>query len=145
MNIIYLHWLILAVVLITAEMLVPGAYLLWMGIAAAIVSLVTYLFPASPFLLDVLVFAISSLAIVMLYRLYSGNNPFVTDLPTLNRRGEQYIGRTLCLEKAVVKGVGKVNIDDNLWKVRSSQDCPAGSSINVIAVDDTVLIVEPIL
>ena len=44
-DIIYWHWLILGVALIILEILMPGAYFLWMGISAAAVGAAMFIFP----------------------------------------------------------------------------------------------------
>jgi len=48
-DIIYWHWLILAVVMIILEMLMPGAYLLWMGVSAIFIGALMYVFPEMVF------------------------------------------------------------------------------------------------
>ena len=98
-NIIYWHWLILAVALIILEILIPGAYFLWMGISAAAVGGVMFIFPQMPILVQVLIFAILSVITVMMYRSYQKKNPVITDEPALNRRAEQYIGQSFTLSE----------------------------------------------
>ena len=65
-----------------------------------------------------------------------------TDEPLLNKRGEQYVGRTFTLEEAITNGFGKVKVDDSTWKVECEIDLDAGSKITVKSVDGTVLQVE---
>ncbi len=93
-NIIYWHWLILAVALIILEILMPGAYFLWMGVSAAAVGCAMFIFPEMPWLTQILIFAALSVITVVIYKTHQKKNPIVTDEPALNRRGEQYIGRT---------------------------------------------------
>ena len=57
-DIIFWHWLILAVALIILEILMPGAYFLWMGIAAAAVGGAMFILPGMPFLIQILFFAV---------------------------------------------------------------------------------------
>jgi hypothetical protein len=38
-----------------------------------------------------------------------------SDQPKLNRRGEQYVGRTFTLEEPIVNGHGKIRVDDSTW------------------------------
>ncbi|WP_338063185.1 NfeD family protein [endosymbiont of Riftia pachyptila] len=59
----------------------------------------------------------------------------------LNRRGEQYLGRSFTLEDPIINGEGKIRVDDTTWKIRGN-DCPGGSQIKVIGVDGVVLLVE---
>ena len=140
-DIIYWHWLILAVALIILEILMPGAYFLWMGISAAVVGAVMFVFPTTTLLVQVLIFAILSVITVMMYRSYRKENPLVTDEPALNRRGEKYIDQKFTLTEPIVNGEGKIKVDDSTWKV-VGMDMPAGMVVRVVSVESTTLKVE---
>ena len=140
-DIIYWHWLILAVALIILEILMPGAYFLWMGISAVVVGAVMFVFPTTTFLVQVLIFAILSVITVMMYRSYRKENPLVTDEPALNRRGEKYIDQKFTLTEPIVNGEGKIKVDDSTWKV-VGMDMPAGMVVRVVSVESTTLKVE---
>jgi len=140
-DIIYWHWLILAVVLIILEILMPGAYFLWMGISAAVVGGAMFIFPTMTFLVQVLIFAVLSVVTVIMYRSYRRKNPLVTDEPALNRRGEKYIDQKFTLAEPIINGEGKIKVDDSTWKI-VGMDMPAGMIIRVVAVEGTTLKVE---
>ncbi len=140
-DIIYWHWLILAVVMIILEMLIPGAYFLWMGVSAIFVGAFMYVFPEMVFLVQILIFAVLSVISVMMYKSYRKKNPIVTDEPALNRRGEKYIGQSFTLKEPIVNGEGKITVDDSTWKIRGV-DIDAGETVRVIAVEGATLIVE---
>ena len=136
------HWLIIAVVLISIEMLLVGSfYLLWMGIAAGVVGVLLFLIPGLSFLVQALIFTVLSVVTLVAYKQYQRNNPVLSDQPKLNRRGEQYIGRVFTLENPIVNGVGKVKVDDSTWKV-SGEDMAAGTKVKVAAVEGTTFQVE---
>jgi len=86
-------------------------------------------------------FAVLSVISVVMYKSYRKKNPIVTDEPALNRRGEQYIGRTFTLEGPIVNGEGKIKVDDSTWKI-SGADMEAGASVRVIAIEGSILKVE---
>jgi inner membrane protein len=137
------HWFIAAVVLITLEMVVlPAVFFLWMGIASGIVGLALMLMPGMPMLAQILIFTVFSVVTLVIHKRYLKNNPPVTDEPTLNRRGEQYVGRTFTLHEAIVNGVGKIKVDDSTWKVMGD-DLAEGNKVKVSGVDGTVFKVEP--
>ncbi len=140
-SIIYWHWLILAVALIILEILMPGAYFLWMGISAAAVGGAMFIFPEMPLLTQILIFAVLSVITVMIYKTHKKKNPVVTDEPALNRRGEQYLGRSFTLSEPIVNGMGKVKVDDSTWKVTGA-DMEVGATVRVVAVDGTTFKVE---
>jgi len=101
-DIVYWHWLIIAVALIILEILMPGAYFLWMGISAVVVGGAMFVFPQMPILVQVLIYAVLSVITVVMYKSYRKKNPVVTDEPALNRRGEQYIGRSFTLTEPLL-------------------------------------------
>jgi len=140
-DIIYWHWLILAVVMIILEILIPGAYFLWMGVSAIFVGALMYIFPEMVFLVQILIFAVLSVISVMMYRSYRKKNPVITDEPALNRRAEQYVGQSFTLKEPIVNGEGKIKVDDSTWKITGT-DIDAGETVRVIAVEGSTLIVE---
>ncbi|MEE9575340.1 MAG: NfeD family protein [Gammaproteobacteria bacterium] len=142
-NIIYWHWLILAVALIILEILMPGAYFLWMGVSAAAVGCAMFIFPEMPWLTQILIFAALSVITVVIYKTHQKKNPTVTDEPALNRRGEQYIGRTLILTEAIVNGAGKTKVDDSTWNVTGA-DMEVGESVRVVAIEGSTFKVEAV-
>ncbi len=135
------HWWIAAVVLVIFEILAPTFFALWMGIAAFLTGIVVYLMPEIEWEYQVFMFAILSVLSIVAWRHYYSKNPIVTDEPLLNRRGEQYVGRVITLKEPIVDGQGKVRVDDSTWKVEG-EDCPAGTKIKIISVDNVVFKVE---
>ena len=135
------HWLIAAVVMIIIEMILPAAYFLWMGISAFVVGLSIYVVPDMPVLIQVIIFGVLSVVCLILYKRHKKSNPNVNDQPNLNRRGEQYVGRSFTLEEAIVNGVGKIKVDDSTWRVKGT-DMPAGMKVRVMSVEGTVFNVE---
>ncbi len=135
------NWLILAVVLMGIETFAPGVFMLWLGIAALIVGLLSF-FIVSSWQSQFLVFAVLSLAMVPLWRHFARRNEAPTDKPFLNRRAEGLVGREFTLDKPILDGVGTVKIDDTIWRV-SGVDAPAGSRVRVIHADGASLRVGP--
>ena len=135
------YWLIAAVVMIILEMVIPAAWFLWMGVSAFVVGLMLYFIPSMPLLIQVVIFGVLSVVTLLLYKRHQQANPAEKEEPSLNRRGEQYIGRIFTLAEPIVNGVGKVKVDDTTWKVMGS-DMPAGMKVRVMSVDGNVLNVE---
>jgi hypothetical protein len=136
------HWWIAAIVLIVVEVFAPGTVALWMGVSAGVVGLLLLAIPDMTWQTQFLVFAVLSVATVIGWRAYQLRYPTVSDQPTLNRRGEQYVGRVFTLDEAIVNGTGKIHVDDTMWKVEGA-DLPEGTRVRVTGVDGTVLTVEP--
>jgi membrane protein implicated in regulation of membrane protease activity len=143
MSVDFWAWFVVAVILVIIEVLAPAAYFLWMGIAAALVGVIVWLLPSLPMTGQVLLFSVLSIIALAVVKLYFRRHPIATDRQVLNRRGEQYVGRTFTLDEAVVNGVGKLRVDDTSWKIEGP-DLVAGSKVKVSGVDGTVLRIEPL-
>ncbi|MBW9261237.1 MAG: NfeD family protein [Candidatus Thiodiazotropha sp. (ex. Lucinisca nassula)] len=137
----YWHWFILAVVLMILEVFSPGAFLIWMGLSAAITGLALLLYPELAWQIQLIFFAIFSVAVIVLVRLFLQHRPIETDSPHLNRRGEQYIDRVFTLQEPIINGVGKISVDDSTWKIHGD-DCPAGTKVKVVGVQGVVLLID---
>ena len=135
------HWWVAAVVLLILEVFAPGAFFLWLAIAAGVLGLVVMAVPAMAWDMQLLLFAVFSVAAVVLGRVWLKRHPIGTDRPTLNRRGDQYVGRVFTLDDPVVNGFGKIRVDDTTWKIRGD-DCAAGARVRVVGVDGTTLLVD---
>lgn len=134
-------WWVLALVLVILEVFSPGVFFLWMGIAAGMVGLALLLWPEMNWLAQMLLFSVTSILSILAWRQFQRLHPVKTDQPTLNRRGEQYVGRTFTLEHPIVNGQGKIRVDDTTWKIHG-EDCDAGGKVMVTGVEGTVLVVE---
>ncbi len=135
------HWWILAVALLVLEAFAPGTFFMWMGISAGVVGLLVLIAPGMGWEYQVFAFAVLSVASIVAWRLYFRKHPVQTDQPTLNRRGEQYVGRTFTLVEPIENGSGKIRVDDTTWKIRGD-DCDTGSKVKVTGVDGVILKVE---
>ncbi len=91
-HITYWHWWILAVALLILEVATPGFFLLWVGIAAALTGVLLWLVPSLGWEYQILVFAVLSVATIVLWRMYQKAHPPTSDPPVLNRRCGQSSG-----------------------------------------------------
>jgi membrane protein implicated in regulation of membrane protease activity len=143
------NWMVLGIVLLVMEIVLPGVFLLWIGIAALIVGAVSlFVWDAGfwPWQVQVLVFLVLSLVSAYVgKKLVGSSRKDDSDQPLLNRRGVQLIGRTATLTEPISNGHGRIRLGDTLWRV-SGPDLPAGARVRVTAAADTDLdlIVEAI-
>jgi membrane protein implicated in regulation of membrane protease activity len=129
------NWFVLGFVLLALEILVPGVFLLWIGIAALATGALSLLLWDGSFWIwqvQVLTFLVLSLISAFAGKRVMGNGG-ESDLPLLNRRADQLVGRTATLAEPIVNGWGRVRIDDTIWKV-NGPDMPAGTTVRVSAV-----------
>ncbi len=135
------NWFILAVILFVLELMAPGAFMLWLGIAAILVGAISLAMEWS-WQAQVITFAVLSVAAIPAWRHFARRVEKPVDRPFLNQRAQGYVGRVFTLEKPIVDGFGTVKIDDTVWRV-SGSDCPAGSRVRIAHVDGANLSVEP--
>lgn len=138
----YWHWLVLGAALIVLEIFVPSAIFLWPGLAAIVVGILDYVVPGISGPVLMLTWAALSLVMAAGWQAYKKNKKDDTPKSTINRRGEQYVGRHFTLALDIVNGNGELYVDDTRWKVVSAQDIPAGRKVKVTAVENTSLRVE---
>ncbi|HEY1589704.1 MAG TPA: NfeD family protein [Rhodanobacter sp.] len=135
----YLWW-ILALLLIAGEVLLPGYFMLWIGLAAAAMGVVLWVVPSLGLLAQAVLFALLALTACLLYArlLRSKLERREPGSERLNRRGEQMIGQRYELIEPIINGRGKARVSDGQWLV-SGPDLPLGTTVEVLAVDGTTL------
>jgi inner membrane protein len=140
----YLWWIV-ALVLIAIEVIMPGYFMLWIGIGAAATGVLALVLPGSSLLFQSIAFAVLAFVSCAVYW-YVVRPRLQHDEPgeeRLNRRAEQLIGRRYVLIEAIVNGRGKARVGDGQWLV-SGPDLPVGSAVEVVAVEGTMLKVRAV-
>ena len=134
-------WATITLLLFAAEAMAPGAFMLWMGFAAAVVFVGVLLIPGVSLLVQVAAFIVLSFVSIQIYRKWFRHAERVSDQPLLNRRAEQLIGTVAPLDQAITGGRGRIKLGDAYWVVQGP-DLAAGTSVRVIAVDGLTLKVQ---
>lgn len=134
------NWFILAAIFLTLELAAPGAFMLWLGLAALVVGLISVVIDWS-WQMQLVAFGLISVALVPAWRWFASKVEAPTQSPLLNRRAEGYVGRVFALEKPIVNGTGTIRIDDTVWRV-SGPDAEAGTRVRIARVEGAELIVE---
>lgn len=135
-------WFAAAVVLLMLETIVPGVHFLWFGLAAGAVGALALATPLA-WPVQLILFALISIASVFVVRRFSRPENAATDEPSLNIRGAQYIGRHVEVVDAIQNGRGKVRVGDTVWGAQG-EDAPVGAKVEVTGVNGTVLVVAKI-
>lgn len=139
------HWLWISLggLLLAAEMLGASGYLLWSGISAVVVGLLVWLFPFSwPW--QGAAFALLTIVTALLWWYWLRKRTQAAPQQALNQRGRQLIGQRATLTEAVVDGVGRAKIGDGTWRVAADRPLPAGTRVEVLAIDGITLRVRPV-
>ena len=135
-------WLSLGLILGAAEMVAPGFFLMWLGLAAIIVGVLDYFLPITV-AYQVAMFAILSVLTVFAGKKFLADNPIETDDPKLNDRGARLTGEIVTVVEAIADGQGRVKVGDTVWAARGS-DAAIGARVRVTGADGAVLLVEKI-
>jgi len=133
-------WWVLGLLLLGVEVLAPGFFFLWFGIAAILIGAGTLLLDW-PWQVQVIGFLVLSVIAVLVGRRFAGNPDTDTADPHLNLRASRLVGRTFVLAEPIVEGAGRVKIDDTVWQVRGP-DAPVGARVRVTGADGAMLSVE---
>jgi len=135
-------WGCLALLLIAAETMAPGLFLLWLGLAAGVVFFIVWAMPELSVLGQVVLFVVFSFVSIAVYVKFFREKESESDQPLLNRRGEQLVDKVYNLETAIVNGQGRVKIGDAFWNVQGP-DLPVNTAVRIVAVDSMNLRVIP--
>ncbi|CAN5136878.1 NfeD family protein [soil metagenome] len=133
-------WMILAVLLGIGEIVIPGVFLIWVAIAAAVTGAVALVIgialPA-----QIVLFAVLCLVSTYCGRRWYVGNPVASADPMLNDRAARLIGETVSVVEAIADGHGRVKVGDGVWNARGP-DAALGAKVRVIGADGTCLMVE---
>ena len=136
-------WIIIAIILIIAEVFIPGFWLASLavgavgsGIAAALDFSLTVQIFAFALFSTLAFFFLRPLAVAYLYR---GDGEFV------ETGANALIGKSTKLLKPITnESIGSVKIGSEVWRAKTtdSANIPAGTAVTVIGIDGATLIVE---
>ena len=133
-------WLSLGLILGVAEMVAPGFFLMWLGLAALIVGILDYFLPIT-LAYQVAMFATLSVLTVFAGKKFLQKNPIESDDVNLNDRGARMTGEIVTVVEPIANGHGRVKVGDSVWNARG-MDASMGANVRVIGADGAVLLVE---
>ncbi|TKI06245.1 NfeD family protein [Martelella alba] len=136
-------WITLGGALLAAEMLGAGGYLLWSGIAAVLVGLLSWVLPLD-WAWQGVFFSLLTVASAVAWWYWLRGRDKNAAQSLLNQRGAQLVGTHAILIEPVVNGIGRVRVGDGTWRAVSDTDLAAGCSVVVIAAEGVTLRVRPL-
>lgn len=140
-NLSFWDWLALGTVLLILEVFGAGGYLLWIGMAAAAVGVLTFVLPHLSWELQFLLFGLLSIVTALYWWRRQHSAVRQSDEPNLNLRGQELIGKTFVVHESIVDGRGKIRVADGVWMAQGP-DAAAGSRVRVVGQQGVVLQVE---
>ena len=135
-------WAIGGVVLLIAELLAPGFFLLFIGAAAIATGVFTLLFDLGIAPQLVLFALYSALAVMLGKRFYA--QPDTPDQQLLNDPSRRMIGKSLLVVDPVDEHGGRVRVGvgDGEWSARGGP-AAVGERVTVTGIEGNCLTVEP--
>lgn len=138
----YWYWLSAALLLLLLEILIPGAFLMWIGFGAMGVGLFLWVFPTATLVWQLIALAISVSGAVLIGVAWQKKSR--QQYPHgLNQGLESYIGHIAVVSQEFIQGQGRIRLDDSFFTAFSSAQLIVGQKVVVTAVDNQGLQVEP--
>ena len=129
------HWFIAGVAFMVLELLLPGVFFLWMGLSALAVGAIAFFWPGFPWQFQLVTLAALSLVSVICYRNWQKKHPVESADPTLNRRGAQYVGRTVTITEVLDGNRGRAKLGDSQWLVVNQAATPLNKDEQMVVTD----------
>ena len=135
-------WLIGGVLLLIAELIAPGFFLVFIGGAAIATGLVSMLvgIPVAAQLAIFSILAFLSARVGGRYA-YSYRYDYSSD-PLLNDRVKRMLGNVVVVVEPVDANGGRVRVGDSVWSARGGP-AAVGDRVRIVDVDGNCLKVEP--
>jgi len=137
------YWIVGGAVLAGLEIVVPGVFLLWIGLGAVVVGLLLTTFPDLPMTWQLLIFAGSMIASIGTGFFIQRHGRSEQTAAPLNREMDGMVGRTLIAVDDFVAGRGRVRVGDTTYPAVSTEPISSGSEVRVLAIDEGRLRVLP--
>lgn len=137
-------WWVLGAVLLILEIVIPGIFLFWIGLAAiatGLLSLVLWGAAIWPWQVQLVIFVILSFIAVLIGRAFIKRSEKDSDEPHLNQRAESLVGRVVTVTEAIENGRGRAKVGDTTWSV-TGPDQPIGAKVRIVSASGNELRVE---
>ena len=133
-------WTIAGIVLLIAEVIAPGFFLIFVGAAAIATGIFTLLFDLG-LASQLILFVIYAILAVMLGKRWYAQPHDGDQQHSLNDPAMRLVGRTVLVVEPVDDHGGRVRVGDGEWSARGGP-AEAGSRVRITGVDGDCLTVE---
>ena len=132
-------WAIAGILLLIAEVVAPGFFLVFIGAAAIATGLFTLLFDLG-LSAQLGLFAVYSFVFVLLFKRWYGEPDGPAGGP-INEPAARLVGRGVTVVEAIDEHGGRVRVGDSEWSARGGPAMP-GDKVRVMSVEGNCLIVD---
>ncbi|MGL4439333.1 MAG: NfeD family protein [Bosea sp. (in: a-proteobacteria)] len=134
-------WIIAGLLMMGIELLAPGLFFIWLGLAALATGLTVAVFDLgwAPAAMLFTAFAVASVFGGRALMRANGSEPEAA--ANLNALSRNLIGQTIRLDDAIQNGKGRIRIGDTVWQA-FGEDAAAGDKVRIVRLDGSSLVVE---
>ncbi|MDU8924458.1 NfeD family protein [Pasteurellaceae bacterium LIM206] len=137
------HWLILGLLLLIAETVLPGVFLLWWGLAAIVIAGVQALLPAVSLTSLGISYAVLAVIFSLAWWKYQHRRDQRDESHSvLNQRSHAMLGQQGTVRE-IHGNIGRGHFGDTTWRIQGDRLKP-GDPIKVVGVQGITLYVEKI-
>ena len=138
------HWLVLGFILLIAETLVPGVFLLWWGLAAIVAAGVMALVPGLSLTVLAVFYAILAIIFSLLWWKYQHSKDNQDQSrTTLNQRDHTLLGKKGTVLEIGSNGIGRGAFGDTTWRIQG-EHLTVNDLVVVERVDGITLLVKKV-
>ncbi|PHJ41986.1 NfeD family protein [Vibrio sp. PID17_43] len=138
------YWIAFGLALLAVELLGTAGYFLWLGISALLIGMIMSVLPIS-WQLQWLAFATFSLVTTWLWWRRQWAKDRKNDQERdLNQKHKQLIGNIVTLEEDFKVGINRLRVADTTWSAQCEHDLPAGTRVEIVAIEGIILTVKPV-
>ncbi|MCX2962162.1 MULTISPECIES: NfeD family protein [Rodentibacter] len=138
------HWVVLGFVLLIAEVVIPGVFLLWWGLAALVTALVQFLFPTFSLVGLAIFYGVLACILSVAWWKYQHNKDRQDQAKSsLNQRDHSMLGKQGTVQEIAVNGIGRGAFGDTTWRIQG-EHLVVNDLVKVVRVEGITLIVEKV-
>lgn len=129
-------WIIVGAVIAGLEIVVPGVFLLWIGLGALATGLILTLSPDMPLAWQLIVFAACMIAAMSLGLSLQKKGEEDPQAATLNREMQGLVGQRTVATSAFVAGRGRIRVQDTTFAAIGEDPIGEGDLVDIVAIED---------
>ena len=138
----WMMWLAVAGVAAIVELVIPGVFLGFVAIGAAVTAVLALIFPELGLAGQLVSLAAWTGVSVVIGKRWYGGNAIESSAPHLNDPTHRLIGARVVVAQAITGGEGRVRVGDSEWRAYGP-DADIGARMRVTGIEGGVLLVEP--
>jgi len=138
-NLTYWHWLIIGIACGILEIVLPGVFFLWVGVASFVVAGLLATFSDMTWEVQFVIFSVSLVLSVLVGRQIYNRKPPADEEGTLNNPAALHKGKEFTLSEASIDKETTVTMGDTIWTVALETNLPKGTEIVITGMDGAKL------